>query len=474
MRTVLVTGTGGAGRTTVAAATALAAAREGRRALLLTADRDGTPEALLGLPAPRPAAATPAERLPWSPPVEAAPGMWAARIAADDWFRGELTSLQERGSGALGMLGATPLDPEELTGLPGTEAFAVLRALRAVHDTDPAAAHWDVLVVDMPPALDTVAVLALPEQLRRYLRRLLPAERQAARALRPMLAQLAGVPMPAQKLYETAERWERELAGVQALIESEATTVRLVVDPGPLADRALRTARAGLALYGCRVEAVVANRLLPTGTADPWLAALSGQQQAALKELHGQWAPDVPVRELPHLGRDPLEANGPRDAVGPQDSDGPAGAHGPGSAHGADGPAAEPATGLAGPTGFAGPAGFAAAPAAGPAAGLAALVASVGAPEPRPDRPAAEPWTVEDRLAADGELVWRLPLPGADRDALGLVRRGDELIVTVGPFHRVLPLPSALRRCTVSGAGLRDGRLNVRFAPDPELWPRSL
>ncbi|MFI1329645.1 ArsA family ATPase [Streptomyces sp. NPDC020845] len=442
MRTVLVTGTGGAGRTTVAAATALAAAREGRRALLLTADRDGTPEALLGLPAPRPAAATSAERLPWSPPVEAAPGMWAARIAADDWFRGELTSLQERGSGALDMLGATPLDPEELTGLPGTEAFAVLRALRVVHDTDPAAAHWDVLVVDMPPAPDTVAVLALPEQLRRYLRRLLPAERQAARALRPMLAQLAGVPMPAQKLYETAERWERELAGVQALIESEATTVRLVVDPGPLADRALRTARAGLALYGCRVEAVVANRLLPTGTADPWLAALSGQQQAALKELHGEWAPDVPVRELPHLGRDPLEANGPRDSDGLRDPDGP---------RDSDGPGGVPQVG-----------------------GLAALVASVGAPEPRPDRPAAEPWTVEDRLADDGELVWRLPLPGADRDALGLVRRGDELIVTVGPFHRVLPLPSALRRCTVSGAGLRDGRLHVRFAPDPELWPRSL
>ncbi|MES4905134.1 MULTISPECIES: ArsA-related P-loop ATPase [unclassified Streptomyces] len=438
MRTVLVTGTGGAGRTTVAAATALAAAREGRRALLLTADRDGTPEALLGLPASRPAAPA-AERLPWSPPVEAAPGLWAARIAADDWFRGELTSLQERGRGALDMLGATPLDPEELTGLPGTEAFAVLRALRAAHDAEPAAAGWDVLVVDMPPAPDTVAVLALPEQLRRYLRRLLPAERQAARALRPMLAQLAGVPMPAQKLYETAERWERELAGVQALIESEATTVRLVVDPGPLADRALRTARAGLALYGCRVEAVVANRLLPTGTADPWLAALSGQQQAALKELHGEWAPDVPVRELPHLGRDPLEPSGAQDPAAPHGSEGARGAH-----------------------------------RAGGTAGLAALAGPVGAPEPRPDRPAAEPWTVEDRLADDGELVWRLPLPGADRDALGLVRRGDELIVTVGPFHRVLPLPSALRRCTVAGAGLRDGRLHVRFAPDPELWPKGL
>ncbi|MGK5630485.1 ArsA-related P-loop ATPase, partial [Streptomyces sp. URMC 123] len=48
MRTVLVTGAGGAGRSTVAAATALAAARAGRRALLLTTDRGPGPEALLG------------------------------------------------------------------------------------------------------------------------------------------------------------------------------------------------------------------------------------------------------------------------------------------------------------------------------------------------------------------------------------------------------------------------------------------
>ncbi|MBL1096986.1 ArsA family ATPase [Streptomyces coffeae] len=434
MRTVLVTGTGGAGRTTVAAATALAAAREGQRALLLTADPDGTPETLLGIGALRPVPGRAADRLPWSVPVEVTPGLWAARIVTDHWFRDELTALQERGRGALDMLGATPLDGEELTALPGMASFALLRALRMAQ-TAPPGAGWDVLVVDMPPASEAIGVLALPEQLRRYLRRLLPAERQAARALRPMLAQLAGVPMPAQKLYETAERWERELAAVQGVIESEATTVRLVVDPGPLADRALRTARAGLALHGCRVEEVIANRLLPTGTADPWLAALSGQQQAALKELYEQWAPAVPVRELPHLGRDPQ-------GVGDQ-----------------------PATGdEPGPDSAAGPR----------PAGLAALAEVIGAPRPRPDRPAPDPWTVEDRLADDGILLWRLPLPGADRDALTLVRRGDELIVTVGPFHRVLPLPSALRRCTVSGAGLRDGWLQVRFSPDPDLWPKRL
>lgn len=454
MRTVLVTGTGGAGRTTVAAATALAAAREGQRTLLLTADRDGTPEALLGIGPLRGAPGRSADRLPWSVPVALAPGLWAARVVTEEWFRDELAVLQDRGRGMLDMLGSTPLDGEELTALPGVEAVALLRALRAAH-TAPPGTGWDVLVVDLPPAPETVALLALPEQLRRYLRRLLPAERQAARALRPMLAQLAGMPMPAQKLYEMAERWEHELAAVQGVLESEATTVRLVADPGPLTDRALRTARAGLALHGCRVESVIANRLLPTGTPDAWLGALSGQQQAALKELYEQWSPAVPVRELPHLGRDPQGLGDATDAgpvvVVPGDG---------GSGDG-DPIVVRPGGGRPGEGG--GPR---------PAAGLAALAGPVGAPDPRPDRPAADPWSVEDRLADEGVLLWRLPLPGADRDGLGLVRRGDELIVTVGPFHRVLPLPSALRRCTVSGAGLRDGHLQVRFTPDPDLWPK--
>ncbi|OPF79090.1 hypothetical protein VT50_0217135 [Streptomyces antioxidans] len=453
MRTVLVTGTGGAGRTTVAAATALAAAREGQRTLLLTADADGTPEALLGIGAPRSVPGRPADRLPWSVPAELAPGLWAARVVTDEWFRGELTALQDRGHGLLDLLGATPLDGEELTALPGVEAIALLRALRAAQ-TAPPGTGWDVLVVDMPPAPDTVALLALPEQLRRYLRRLLPAERQAARALRPMLAQLAGVPMPAQKLYETAERWERELAAVQGVIESEATTVRLVVEPGPLADRALRTARVGLALHGCRVEALIANRLLPTGSSDPWLAALSGQQQDALKELYEQWAPAVPVRELPHLGRDPHGLGDPRPAEPDPDS---------GQPHSAE--PRRPTERRLGDAARRAPAG---------PADLADLAGTVGPPGARPDRPVPDPWTVEDRLAEDGVLLWRLPLPGADRDGLSLVRRGDELIVTVAPFHRVLPLPSALRRCTVSGAGLRDGWLQVRFTPDPDLWPKRL
>jgi arsenite-transporting ATPase len=457
--TLLVTGAPGAGRTTVAASFAAAAAGYGDRTLLLTADRTGV-DALL-------------------PPsgsggVTGLPGLSVAVIDPVAAFREALLSAQERSTTLLTLLGAAPLDPEEVTELPGAEALALLRSLRSTQvltgpgapgrdgaagpgtgadgqrgrrggvgrggygdtgaygsasdgaqrgrdgdagaygsgrDRGASGGHgadgWDLVVVDLPPVREALRLLALPEQLRRYLARLLPADRQAARALRPVLAQLAGVPMPAEWAYDAAERADRELAAVQAVVEDPGTAVAVVVEPGARAEEALRTARTGLALHGHRLAAVVANRLLPTGSADPFLAGLSGSQQQHLKALAADCAEDgVPLLELPHLGRPPQT------------------------------PAELP----------------------------------LPAPEAAPRT--AEPWTVTDHLADEGHYLWTLPLPGADREGLDLVRRGDELVVDANGFRRILPLPSALRRCTVAGAALRNATLHVRFTPDPAVWPQ--
>ncbi|AZK93692.1 ArsA family ATPase [Streptomyces tsukubensis] len=397
MRTVLVTGLGGAGRTTVAAATALAAARGGRRTLLLSPEPGEALAAVLGLDAP-----------PSAVPGESAPGLWVARIDAGADFRTEFLAFQERAGAALELLGAAPLAGEELTELPGSEQFALLRAI-ARHtrgDTAP-----DLVVVDLPPLAESVALLALPGQLRRYLRRLLPAERQAARALRPVLAQLAGVPMPAQWLYDTAAGWDRDLAAVEELLAAPGTGLLLVAEPSPAATDALRAARPGLALHGLRVGTLVANRLLPAHSADPWLAGLTAEQNKCLDEW-GEWEEWGEAHGLPHLGREPRGADD-----------------------------------------------LARLPVPVPVSAAAAL------------RPGPSAEGVEDRRAEDGILTWTIPLPGATKDRLGLVRRGRELVLTVGPFRRIVPLPSALRRCTVTGAALADGLLTVRFTPDPGLWP---
>ncbi|MFE0809584.1 ArsA family ATPase [Streptomyces sp. NPDC058794] len=390
MRTILITGPGGSGRTTVAAATALAAARQGTRTLLLGADRDDTLGAALGV-------RTGPE------PVTVEPGLTVRRPDPAQGFRDGLAALQDRAASALDLLGASRLDPEELTPLPGADELALLRALR---DAALAEAH-DLLVVDLPPAPRALALLALPEELRRYLRRLLPPERQAARALRPVLGRLAGVPMPAEALYEAAARWDLELAAAEAVVADRNTVVRLVAEPGPAGADALRTATLGLALRGLRTDLLVANRALPEEEvpAGSWLAGPLAQQRKTLAEWQGAYD----VRAVAHLGRDPR---------GTDD------------------------------------------------------LAALDAPAVNEDASPVE-WPVTDRLADDGVLVWHIPLPGAVRDELDLVRRGDELVVTAGPFRRIVPLPSALRRCGVDGAALREGALAVRFAPDPRLWPQG-
>ncbi|MGY0461260.1 ArsA family ATPase [Kitasatospora sp. cg17-2] len=386
-RTILVSGDPAAPE--VAAATALHAARQGRRTLLLAADDPHrTLDAVLGV------------RLE-AEPAGYAPGLAVARTDEQAAFRHALDEIGGRLKPALDLLGADPLDPEELTALPGTARLALLRALPAV--------EADVLVVLAPPPADLIATLALPEQLERYLARLVPEQRQAARALRPLLAGLAGVPMPADWLYETRAKAAGALAAARAAITAPGTSVRLVTaaDAHPFAE--LRRIRAGLALHGHRPDAVVVHGVLPdaaTDSPDPWLAALAGRRRDELTALAAT------LDDVPLLTTGPAEAT--LEAVADR------------------------------------------------------LYGTGAGPEAR----AAEAWTVEDRRAADGLLVWRLELPGAAREDLDLVRRGDELVVGLGAHRRVLALPSALRRCTVAGAGLQDGVLAIRFAPDPALWPR--
>lgn len=77
------------------------------------------------------------------------------------------------------------------------------------------------------------------------------------------------------------------------------------------------------------------------------------------------------------------------------------------------------------------------------------------------DDPFARPATASPmRITAD-ELALALPL--ADRDDIDLARKGDDLIITAGPYRRVITLPAALSRRKLTAATLRGGVLRVRF-----------
>ncbi len=72
-----------------------------------------------------------------------------------------------------------------------------------------------------------------------------------------------------------------------------------------------------------------------------------------------------------------------------------------------------------------------------------------------------------------GGVQLRLRLPFVTRDQVDLARSGDELVVTVGSYRRLLTLPAGLSRMSVAGARVDDeGVLRVGFK-DPAKDPKG-
>jgi arsenite-transporting ATPase len=272
--------------------------------------------------------------------------------------------------------------------------------------------RWDVVVVDCAPTAETLRLLALPEALNWYMDRVFPVERRVVRTLRPVLSHLAGVPMPPDRVFAAVERLHGELGDVRRLLTDPATTsVRLVLTPEAVVVAEARRTLTSLALHGYRVDGVVANRIFPRSD-DPFVSGWVDAQEEQLAGITASFGA-LPVWRSSYRPVEPV-----------------------GLDH------------------------------------LTALAEEMYAEaDPLAVVETADPMTVE-RVASD-EFVLSVALPHADKREVDLVRKGDELVLTVGSHRRVLALPSALRRCVTDGAGLRDGRLRVRFRPDPDLWMKS-
>jgi arsenite-transporting ATPase len=268
---------------------------------------------------------------------------------------------------------------------------------------------WDVIIVDCGPTAETLRLLALPEALGWYMTRVFGVQRRVIRALRPVLTRAAGVPMPEDSVFDAVERLHRDLEQVQQILSEKDSTVRLVLTPEAVVVAEARRSLTTLSLYGYRVDGVIANRVFPEGDGDAWRQAWVAAQQAVLAEVRQSFA-DLPIWRSDYRPGEPVGA----DALA--------------SLAEAAYDGADP---LAVPTGE------------GP---MTITRTSTGA-------------------------VLRIALPFAQKQDVDLARHGDELVVTVGSYRRLLALPAALRRHTVTAARVEDGSLQVRFRFEQEEQP---
>lgn len=246
-RTLLFTGPGGAGTTTVAAAAAVRAARSGARTVLLSRQEPR----LAGLDD------VPGLTVLTVDPQTALEGLWRDRV--DD-----LT----------GLLPQLDLPPaSSVVPLPGTGELALFAELGR--------ADGDVVVVDAGPLERLTALLALPGTLGWWLEQALPPRLRALGAVRTAALRAGAVRRgPLDALLAAVPALESLLERVP-LTDPSRTRVRLVTTAQTDAAAALRAAATTLGLFG-QQPAVVLARVLPSGGNGDWWARRAAEQDAAL------------------------------------------------------------------------------------------------------------------------------------------------------------------------------------------------
>lgn len=387
-RILLFTGKGGVGKTTTAAATALACADRGARTLVVSTD-----------PAHSLADAYGTDLGDQPGPVTT--DLWGQQLDATARMEESWAEIAAWLESAFTWAGLDAVEAEELAVLPGLEEVFALADIKA-HATS---GDWDVLVVDCAPTAETIRLLSLPDVLSWYMERLFPVGRRVNKVVAPVLGRLTTLPVAGDEVFDAARRFYDRLDGVKELLaDGDRTSVRLVVNPERMVIAEARRTFTYLSLFGYQVDCVVANRLLPDGVTDPWFDRWRVLHAEHLGAIEAGFAP-LPVLRA-ELAADEL-------------------------------------VGLDRLRRF--------------AAGL------YGETDPAARRHAGVPLRV---TRSKGRHVLRLDLPFADRDDLELGRRGDELLVRVGPYRRAVVLPDSLRKRVVEGATLRRGTLSVTFA-DP-------
>lgn len=275
IRVLLFTGKGGVGKTTTAAATALACADGGSRTLVLSTD-----------PAHSLADAFDVDLGDLA--VEISPGLWGQQIDGTDRMEEAWGEIRSWLLEVFDWAGVAAIEAEELTVIPGLEEILALADIRSHAESG----LWDVIVVDCAPTAETLRLLSLPEILRWYMDRIFPMSRKLNKVVSPILGRVAGLPTPGDDVFGAAARFHERLDGVRELLcDTRRTSVRLVVNPERLVVAEARRTHTYLSLFGYQVDAVIANRLLPDRVDDPFFDAWKRRHAEHLGAIEDGFAP---------------------------------------------------------------------------------------------------------------------------------------------------------------------------------------
>ncbi|WP_205868940.1 ArsA family ATPase [Mycolicibacter senuensis] len=295
----LFVGKGGVGKSTLAAATAVAEARAGNRVLLVSTDQAHSVGDVLGV-----SVVPSAGRDPVSVVLDDA-GPGGLDVLALDTLallEAQWVAVVEVLAGRFPESDLGSVAPEELSALPGVQEVLGLHEVGELAGSG----RWDRVVVDCASTADAMRMLTLPATVALYAERSWPRHRR-----------LSGPDGASDALVELIERISGAAERLATLLTDEALVgAHLVLTAERVvAAEAVRTLGT-LALTGVRVDELIVNQILlqddsyvytnlPAHPAFDWYAERIREQHGVLEDLD-RTIGDVAMVLVPHLAGEPI------------------------------------------------------------------------------------------------------------------------------------------------------------------------
>ncbi|MCL4453959.1 ArsA family ATPase [Ferroplasma sp.] len=384
-RVLLYTGKGGVGKTSVAASTASMLAKNNKKTIVMSTD--------------------PAHSLSDSLNVEVkseatkiSENLYAQEININDAIESHWKDLREYLTALFQYQGLDPISADEIAILPGFEEATYLLYINDYIKNN----EYDVIVVDSAPTGEALRMLSFPEVMRWYMEKVFPISRTAAKIARPIMRPFSGIPMPNDKVFQSAETLYDDLGEIHKILEDpDITSIRLVTNADQMSFNETKRAFTYLLLYGYPVDALIANKIYPEDTGD-FFSNWRATQSEILNEIDSSF-PEIKVfrsylQNYELMGQDKVLKFG-KDLYGGEDP---------------------------------------------------YSVFYKGKPV--------------EFTRENGKTAVKMKLPFADKENLNLYNRAGELIVEVKNWKRILYLPQTMADMQPTGAELKNGYLYITLS----------
>jgi len=283
-RVLLFTGKGGVGKTTIAAATAVCAARHGYKTVVLSTDAAHSLGDSL-------------DRELGPEPMLVSSNLWAQESNILYNIEKHWGTVKRWLAALMAWRGVDEVVAEEVAVLPGMEELANLLWVYYHQRED----KYDVIVVDCAPTGESLRLLTFPEVAEWWLNKLLPVGRRVVPLTYPIVRRFTDMPLPDEQIFSTIDDLFCELDELRPLlINPRATTIRLVLNPEKMVIKEAQRTYTYLNLYGYPTDAVICNRLIPRDADGSYWQGWKEAQAGYLQLIEERFSP-LPILRVPLL-----------------------------------------------------------------------------------------------------------------------------------------------------------------------------